>query len=50
MSSQAKKKKKKKKKKIPEQELILHEIESIKETNNERYNFYKNDEDKSVIE
>ena len=50
MSSQAKKKKKKKKKKIAEQEQILHEIETIKETQNEEYNFYKNEDDKSVME
>ena len=42
--------KKKKKKKVPEQQQIVHEIESIKETIKESYNFYKNDEDKSVFE
>ena len=42
--------KKKKKKKVPEKEQILHEIDSIKETIKENYNFYKNDDDKSVFE
>ena len=42
--------KKKKKKRIPEKEQILHETDSLKETMKETYNFYKNDEDKSVFE